>query len=174
MRLVPQPREERRGRLERPPFDFGVAEVHQSFERLMESEQVAALEHRAEEGRRSCSWRAPQREHRHRRNVSLNAGYVSSDATASRQADTTAGQTSGCRRMDAMPKNVSAEFKRDVGHGGSRRPVQPGDTDQGPHHDTRPLSSRAAQGAKRERRWPCRRASRQVGVPATPGSCRSS
>ena len=74
MRLLPQPCEERRGRLERPPFDFGVPEVHQAFERFMESEQVAALEHRAEEGRRACSWCAPQCEHRHRRNVSLNGG----------------------------------------------------------------------------------------------------
>ena len=73
MGLLPQPCEERHGRLERPPFDFGVPEVHQAFDRFMEREQVAALEHRAEEGRRACSWCAPQREHRHRRNVSLNA-----------------------------------------------------------------------------------------------------
>ena len=53
MRLVPQPCEERRGRLERPPFDFGVPEVHQAFERFMESEQVAALD--ASSGRRPSS-----------------------------------------------------------------------------------------------------------------------
>jgi hypothetical protein len=38
----------------------------------VEREQVAALEHRAEEGSRACPWCAPQREHWHRCNLSFN------------------------------------------------------------------------------------------------------
>jgi hypothetical protein len=53
MVVLPQPCEERHGRLERPPSDFGRPEVHQTLERFMEREQIAALEHRAEEGRRT-------------------------------------------------------------------------------------------------------------------------
>ena len=78
MRLVAQPREEGLSCVERPPVDIGLTEGQQVKERLMEREQIAALDHRAEEGRRSGSRCAPQREHRHRRKVSLNAGWQSS------------------------------------------------------------------------------------------------
>ena len=43
------------GRIERPPVDLGVPEVDEALDRLVEREQVAALEHRAEEGRRPRS-----------------------------------------------------------------------------------------------------------------------
>jgi len=71
--FVPQPSEERARRLEYPPVDFGVPEVDQALDRFMESEQIAALEHRAEEGRRAGSRCAPQCKHRHESNVSLDA-----------------------------------------------------------------------------------------------------
>ena len=69
LRLITQPGEKRRGRIELPPCDISLAVIPQVGERFVEYGHITALSHRAKEGRRSCSRRAPQCENRHSRNL---------------------------------------------------------------------------------------------------------
>ena len=55
VRLITEPGQERRASVECPPDGVSRAEFLQVVERLVEYGHVAALIHRAEKGRRSCS-----------------------------------------------------------------------------------------------------------------------
>jgi len=71
--LITQPGEKRQGRIERSRSGISLAIIPQVAEGFVQYGQIAALNHRSKESGRSCSWRTPQREDRHGRNLPLNA-----------------------------------------------------------------------------------------------------